>query len=139
MKFINFIGANDAFFEAFDAESIEIIELGKASEAIEKIRAGESLRVLRNSFVLSGRIQSKRAQFALYDAETQIASIYICLHSRDSSALFSAMLDTAAEELPDMIPPSVPWVAMRFDANPQGHEDAIERLGKSLALALATE
>lgn len=41
MNFINFIGANDAFFEEFDAESIEIIELGTVTRADKTTALGQ--------------------------------------------------------------------------------------------------
>lgn len=142
MNYLNFVCLNDAFSERVDAFQIEPVEIGRASEqVIEPIRAGLVATVKSSTgYTMTGTIQGKIASLVLCDEGTPIGLICICLHSRASQSLWESMYATAARELPDLIgPPSVPWLAVRYDVAEQALPEWLDQTAKSIAWTLATE
>ena len=115
MDYLNFVVLNDAYTKRITRDDIEIVEYGRAFEnVIDPIRRGTVATVKRSTgYTATGEISGKRAVITIYDEGAQIAAIGICLHSRASKSAWGELHQGG--ELPDLIPPSVPWVAVRYD------------------------
>lgn len=142
VNYLIFVCINDTFSERVEAFQIEPIEIGRVSEqVIMPIRAGLVATVKRGTgYTMAGTIEGKSASFTLCDEDVPIAQICVCLDSSATQSLWNAMYAAATCELPDLIgPPSVPWVAIRYEVAEPGLPEWLDQTAKAIGWTLATE
>ncbi|MCG9062965.1 hypothetical protein LH427_13755 [Laribacter hongkongensis] len=115
MKHLNFIVLNDAYRLRITLDDIEPVELGRAYEnLLAPVMAGETAMLKRGTgYTATGEVSGKRAVFNIRDEGVQMAAIGVCMHSRAAQNVWKELYQGG--ELPDLIAPPAPWVAVRYD------------------------
>lgn len=117
MKTLLYVILNDGWRERVDRDEIDAVEqAGVIDRSLLPIVAGEAGYARNKEYVVKGEISGKRAILRLQNHGVDVASVYMCLHSRSSKSLYEQVIaESGGFYETDVAPPPSPWIILRYD------------------------
>jgi hypothetical protein len=135
MNFIEFIDISAGSVESVDLSSFEPLEIGRSAEIIAAIASSGIAEASRGSGItLRGEMHRSKAMLILFDGETQISNIAICICSEHSPELWD-MLNASIGQPKEWHAPTSPWAAVTYSNElmlPPWHDRVIQSIAASM-------
>lgn len=136
VKFMNYVALTDGYVERFDTTDLEPGFLQRAFERVlVPVYYSKKGRALGCD--VSGHLTTKWARFTFEASGFPAIDIGVCLHSRPHKRVWREMYQESPVELPDMVEPSTPWVAMRYAIDESLLNPEVDHWAKHLAWSLS--
>jgi hypothetical protein len=139
MKYLNYICVNDSYSERVDVLHADPVEVAAVIDrALLPLAQGAECGHAnsRRTVQVRGELGAKLSTLVLSVDGEQLAAVVVCLHSRSSAGGWSWLREHSPCELPDMLPPAAPWVALRYDCTANDLPHWIDSWAKNAGLAL---